>query len=100
MTGVCALCGREEELTRHHLIPRMVVRRKRKDKAVTEPKKTIDTCRPCHSNMHALFTEKELGDKHNTVARLKKHKGIAKFSEWVAKRPAGFKPKKKARKKG
>ena len=93
MTGTCAICGRGETLTRHHLIPRTRHRNKKNkrdfERAVV--RQVVGLCRPCHSQIHQLLSEKELERKFNTVPRLKAHPGIAKFAAWIAAKPAGFK---------
>ena len=48
-------------------------------------------CRPCHSQIHALLSEKQLEREYNTIAKLKEHPGVAKFSDWIATKPRGFK---------
>jgi Fe-S oxidoreductase len=92
VTGVCAICGREEILTRHHLIPRTRHHNKRNkrefDRALV--KQVVGICRPCHSQIHALLSEKELERDYNTVARLRAHPEIAKFARWIANKPRGF----------
>lgn len=100
MTGKCDLCGREEELTRHHLVPRMLVRRRKKvpnKEEKAKPKVTVKICEPCHLNIHATFTEKQLAERYNTLAKLKKQEPIITFSKWIRSKPAGFKPKKRAK---
>ncbi|MFL6583053.1 MAG: hypothetical protein ACJ8KU_00890 [Chthoniobacterales bacterium] len=93
MGGTCAICGREETLTRHHLIPRTRHHNKRNkrefDRATV--KQVVGMCRPCHSQIHALFTEKELEREFNTVERLRMHPELTKFARWIAKKPRGFK---------
>ena len=73
MTGACALCGREENLTRHHLIPRTRHHNKRNkrefDRALV--KETIGLCPPCHKQVHALFSEKELERDFRTIEALR-----------------------------
>lgn len=93
MTGRCVICEREETLTRHHLIPRTrhSNKRNKRDFARTVVKQVVGICRPCHSQIHGLLTEKELEREYNTVANLKAHPGIAKFAEWIASKPRGFK---------
>lgn len=88
----CALCGREGvRLTRHHLVPRSRVRKKkRRGREVTEDEtRTVDLCRPCHSTVHATLTEKELQRDYPTLDTLRAHPEIARFVEWVRKVPAG-----------
>lgn len=94
MTGPCVICGREETLTRHHLIPRTRHRNKRNkrefDRAIV--KVTVGMCRPCHSQLHALLTEKELEREWNTLEKLRSHPELMKFADWIATKPSGFKP--------
>lgn len=94
MNGICALCGREEKLTRHHLVPRTRHHNKRnkRDFDRVTVKVAIGLCRPCHSQVHALLTEKDLEREWNTIAKLKTHPELMKFIGWIAKRPSGFKP--------
>jgi len=91
----CELCGREvDELTKHHLIPRTRHANKRNKKQFDrrEVKERIAmVCRPCHKQIHALFTEKELERDHNTLESLKAHPEMARFIEWLKDKPAGLK---------
>jgi 5-methylcytosine-specific restriction endonuclease McrA len=93
VNGTCAICSREETLTRHHLIPRTRHSNKKNkrdfDRAVV--KQVVGTCRACHSQIHALLTEKELEREYNTVEKLRAHPGVAKFASWIASKPRGFK---------
>ena len=80
-------------MTRHHLIPRTRHHNKRNkrefERAVV--RQVVGICRPCHSQIHALLSEKELEREFNTIAKLKEHPGIARFAEWIATKPRGFK---------
>ena len=49
-------------------------------------------CRPCHSQLHALLTEKELEREWNTLERLRAHPELMKFAAWIAAKPRGLKP--------
>ena len=93
MEGKCAICDREETLTRHHLIPRTRHHNKRNkrefERAVV--RRVIGLCRPCHAQVHVLLSVKELERAYNTMAKLKEHPGVAKFAEWIATKPRGFK---------
>ena len=92
MTGPCALCGREEKLTRHHLIPRTRHHNKKNkrdfDRAAV--KVVVGLCRPCHSQVHVLFTEKELERNYPTIELLRGHAELAKFVGWIRSKPPGF----------
>jgi len=44
----------------------------------------------CHKEIHATLTEAELARSFNTVASLRAHPRLARFAEWVARRPPEF----------
>lgn len=92
MNGKCALCEREESLTRHHLIPRCRHHnsKNQKDFSREEARQTIGLCRPCHKQIHVIWTEKELEREWNTVEKLRSHPEMDKFLTWIRRRPAGF----------
>jgi hypothetical protein len=86
MIGTCQLCEREGcNLTDHHLIPRTLHKNKRVKEyfLITTLRETVPLCRPCHSQIHDLFTEKELGWEYNTIEKLKAHPDVQKWIEWV-----------------
>jgi hypothetical protein len=85
----CALCGRIERLTFHHLIPVAVHRKKRyllrfgKEEMRT---RGLMICQLCHSGIHDLFPdEKELADSYNTREALAAEPRMAKHISWVKK---------------
>ena len=49
-------------------------------------------CPPCHSHIHTVLSEKELAFQYNNRTALLQHPDIQRFVEWLAKRPAGYKP--------
>lgn len=94
MNGNCAICGREETLTRHHLIPRARHNKKRNKREFDRQtvKQTVGICRPCHNQIHAVLSEKELEKDYREVETLRLHPEVAKFATWIASKPKGFKP--------
>lgn len=82
---ICALCGRpippEARQSLHHLVPRL---RGGKGGAV------VLLHQICHNEIHATLTETELARDYASVERLRQHPRIAKFIDWVAKRPPTF----------
>ncbi|MDQ3627118.1 MAG: hypothetical protein M3372_08315, partial [Verrucomicrobiota bacterium] len=72
MEGKCAICGREETLTRHHLIPRTrhSNKKNKRDFERVVVRQIVGICRPCDSQIHALLSEKELERECNTIAKL------------------------------
>ncbi|MEO5718785.1 MAG: hypothetical protein ABIR29_09465 [Chthoniobacterales bacterium] len=92
MEGSCALCEREERLTRHHLIPRTRHhnKRNRRDFPRREVRAVVGLCRSCHTQVHQLLSEKQLEREFNTVEKLRAHPEIAKFAAWIAAKPSGF----------
>jgi hypothetical protein len=84
----CELCHREVGfLTQHHLIPRTTHKRKKRREGFTQEElnRVIWICAPCHKNIHAVLTEKELAEDFNTIEKLLGFPAIAKFTAWVKK---------------
>jgi hypothetical protein len=44
----------------------------------------------CHKEIHATLTEAELARDYSTPDALRAHPRLAKFAQWVARRPPGF----------
>lgn len=87
----CELCGRmTQPLTEHHLIPRTLHSNKKAREVFGRDEmksRKAMFCRPCHSQIHDLYTEKELGWTYNTVELLKAQPDVQTWIEWVSKRP-------------
>jgi hypothetical protein len=92
MEGRCTICDRAEHLTRHHLIPRTRHHNKwnKREFDRSTVRTVVGVCRPCHSQIHQLLTEKELEREFNTIQKLRAHPAIAKFATWIRCKPAGF----------
>lgn len=93
--GACELCQRADiALTRHHLIPQSRHNKARTQREFSRAEMKTEIamlCRPCHSQVHRVFSNQELADYYHTVERLLSHDDIVKFINWVKKRPAGQK---------
>jgi uncharacterized protein YlaI len=95
-TTKCELCGRAETLTEHHIIPK-------KEHGKVKYLKTMSKrdlmgwkmflCFPCHSQVHALFSEKVLADNYRTIEDLLKEDSIQKWLVFIQKKPSGYKPR-------
>lgn len=87
----CELCGREvSNLSKHHLIPRTRHHNKRNKRRFDrrEVRERIAwLCAPCHRQIHALISEKEMEAKYSTVADLAAHPQVARFVTWLRARP-------------
>lgn len=84
----CALCQREVGfLTQHHVIPRTAHKRKKRREGFTQEElnRVIWICAPCHKNIHAVLTEKELAEDFNSLEKLLGFPAIARFTAWVRK---------------
>jgi hypothetical protein len=85
---VCPLCLRpipaDAPASLHHLVPKL-----RGGKRGP----TVLLHQICHKEIHATLTEAELARGFNTIDALRTHARIARFVEWVAKRPPGFSSK-------
>ena len=85
----CELCGRSKRLTKHHLIPRGVHRKKRfvnrfGKKEMRE--RSLMLCKECHSGIHDLIPdEKELAEKYSTKEALLQHEATRKHIAWARK---------------
>lgn len=85
MADQCALCWHEyerNELTKHHTVP--------KSRGGTE---TVLLCKPCHRQVHATFSEKELERSYGTVELLAAAEELQPFLAFIRKR----KPTKRVR---
>ena len=83
----CVLCERDLPLTFHHLIPKLMHKRR----WVKELYKTeqmhegIWVCKPCHSAIHRFIDHADLARTFHTVEQLKSHEELGKFVRWSAK---------------
>ncbi len=83
----CALCARDLPLTFHHVIPRLMHKR-RWVKELFEPaqlQEGIWVCKPCHSAIHRFIDHAELAKDFHTVDALMAHEELGKFVRWSAK---------------
>ena len=73
----CELCERNGVVTtRHHLIPR---EEGGKDAPI------VRLCLPCHRQIHALYTNRVLGLRLNTIEKMKADEKIARYLKWIRK---------------
>jgi hypothetical protein len=95
-TNECELCGRPvQDLTRHHLIPRSRHKNKRNKRVFDRHEvhnRIALLCRPCHRNIHATISIKELEREYNTLEALAAHPDIQRFTNWVKDKPHGTYP--------
>jgi len=88
MEGICDLCGREEIITSHHLIPKQVHSKnwcKKKFSRDEMKNRRADLCGDCHSTVHRFFSHKELAIEYNTIEKLLMNEKVQKYVEWVCK---------------
>ncbi|MEH0154301.1 hypothetical protein V6R21_09150 [Limibacter armeniacum] len=86
--SLCEMCGREKELTFHHLIPRTNHKNKWFIKNFDKDdmrNRGAYLCRPCHSHIHKTFSEKELGRHFNTLESIMADERMQKFVRWIKK---------------
>ena len=89
MTGICALCDRDEmRLTGHHLTPCARHNKKVKREMTSEERnEKAYLCRPCHGQLHRLYSEKQLEREFNTIELLKAQPDVQTWIAWIRKRP-------------
>jgi len=92
----CELCGREEELQSHHLIPRSRNKskhNKKKNKSDMGRKEKLEQvamlCGPCHKQLHTLIENSELARDYYELDFIRLHPGMAKFIDWISNKPPG-----------
>jgi hypothetical protein len=82
---ICALCLRpippDVPQSLHHLIPRA---------KGGKGGPTVLLHHICHKEIHAAIKETDLARTFNTPEALRNHPRLARFADWVAKRPPGF----------
>ena len=83
----CDLCGRQRELTFHHLIPRKVHKRNffRKTYSRDQLQVGIDVCRLCHSGIHRLYDEVTLARQFQTLDALREDPAVQRHVKWSRK---------------
>ena len=79
MNNICELCNRKiDKLTKHHLLPR--------EEGGCE-KHISYICSDCHRQIHALYTNKELAIRLDTIDKLKNDEKICKYLKFIKKQP-------------
>ncbi|MFE4811613.1 HNH endonuclease [Peribacillus simplex] len=79
MKGSCELCDRDGiELTIHHLTPRELG---------GSHLPIAYLCISCHKQIHALYSNRELANRLNTVLLLKDDEELKKYLKWIKKQP-------------
>ena len=76
---ICPLCEREMprwQITLHHLTPK-----ERGGKAEDR----TPMCRPCHKQLHALFSNKHLARQYKTLDSLRAAPELQPFLNWIRK---------------
>lgn len=79
---MCPICNREvpsDQMDEHHLIPKS-----------RGGRETRTLHRICHRQIHALFSEEELGKLYPTIEALLEQPEMKRFVAWVSKKPPGF----------
>jgi hypothetical protein len=77
--ATCSLCARTvptDMITLHHLLP--------KEHGGTAAHR-LPFCRPCHKQIHALFSNKQLADKYSSIDALRAAPELAAFLPWIRK---------------
>ena len=85
----CDLCGRDNILTFHHLIPKCLRNNKWFKKRYTREElgKGIMICEDdCHPELHKLISNKDLGKYYNTIKKILSHPTFSGYVKWISKR--------------
>ena len=76
---VCRLCERDvprEMITLHHLTP--------KERGGTAEQR-VPLCKPCHKQLHATFSNKDLARTYHSLDSLKGAASLQPFLGWIRK---------------
>ena len=87
----CNICHREtpdQYIQEHHLIPKS-----------KRGKETVPLCKPCHNQLHKMFTNNELRDQLYTIDLLLENEKVKNWTRWIKKRKDTFKVCMKTKKK-
>lgn len=88
MKSKCEICGIEDELTVHHLIPQSMSRSSKYSKKLkTDENNFLMICECCHEKIHSMFTNQELRDIYFTKDALLRNEDFEKFVKWRQKHP-------------
>lgn len=72
---ICELCGKESKtLSEHHLIPKQWGGK-------NSP--VVLLCINCHNQLHALFTNRELSYKFNSIDKIKEQERIKPYLNFI-----------------
>jgi hypothetical protein len=86
----CELCGSDDYLNFHHLIPRTLHSTKKFRKLFDKMfmrTHGIWICKDaCHRQIHRFISEKEMGLIYNTKELLLTHEEVKKYIDWRKKR--------------
>ncbi len=80
MKGICEICGAEENLTHHHLVPQVKAK-----KRFAKESKTISICSLCHTTLHAKFKESFLRDHLSSLDQILKEERMKDYLNWRKK---------------
>jgi hypothetical protein len=75
--ATCALCEREVPpslVTLHHLLPK---------EHGGQAEHRLPFCKPCHKQVHALFSNRQLATTLNTLEALRAAPELATFLAWI-----------------
>lgn len=81
MPTTCALCQRripEERIRDPQVIQSHHLRPERREESPT-----VQLCRPCHKQIHALFTNAELRESYDSIELLENADRLAGYLSWI-----------------
>jgi len=85
----CCICERTLPLTWHHLIPRTTHSKMMRMHQYTQEhlnSRGIWVCRACHSAVHGMYDNYELGETYNTLEDLLKTEKVEKWIKYIQNR--------------
>jgi hypothetical protein len=81
MPTTCALCRRvvpDERIDDPQVVQEHHLRPERRAES-----QTVLLCRPCHDQIHAVFTNEELRESYDTIKTLREADRLADYIAWI-----------------
>ena len=100
-SGTCEVCKVDvSALERHHLVPRAVLKRRRKRRKRDVRDEVVPCawlCHTCHRMLHNYLDNGTLDHAYDSIAKLKQHPELAHYLAWRKAHPTSARPPRTAK---
>ena len=99
--GSCELCGLPSpRLERHHLVPRAILKRRRKRRKQDPRDAEVPCawlCHTCHRMLHTYLDNGSLDNAYDSIAKLRQHPDLSRYLAWRKAHPNNARAPRSAR---